>query len=123
MSTFNTTVEDQLRAGDAAESQESGPYRGLAAFHEADAALFFGRARFVQQKLLPLVEAQPLVAVVGASGAGKSSVVLAGLLPALRARPGWLLPPVARADYVFRPGPDPFQALALALLALLEPAA
>jgi WD40 repeat protein len=63
------------------------PYRGLRAFAEADAALFFGRERLVSQLMARLQEDHPLrhfLAVVGPSGSGKSSVVSAGLVPALR---------------------------------------
>ena len=56
------------------------PYRGLSAFREEDAHLFFGREKFVQQ-LVNAVKQHPLVPVIGASGSGKSSVVLAGLIP------------------------------------------
>ena len=56
------------------------PYRGLSAFREEDAHLFFGREEFVQQ-LVNAVKQHPLVPVIGASGSGKSSVVLAGLIP------------------------------------------
>jgi hypothetical protein len=63
------------------------PYKGLRAFGEADAADFFGRAALTQQLLERLAaedaEAR-FLAVVGPSGSGKSSVVRAGLLPALR---------------------------------------
>ena len=89
------------------------PYRGLYAFREQDAPLFFGREQF-SEKLLEAVSSRPLVAVVGSSGAGKSSVVFAGLLPKLRPNPEWRI-----AD--FRPGPHPFESLAAALLPLLEP--
>jgi len=60
------------------------PYVGLSAFQESDADLFFGR-RDLLGKLSTRVRASRLVAVVGASGAGKSSLLRAGLLPALRA--------------------------------------
>lgn len=63
------------------------PYKGLRAFTEADAAVFFGRERLVKQLIARLREDHPLrnfLAVVGPSGSGKSSVVLAGLIPALR---------------------------------------
>jgi serine/threonine-protein kinase len=59
------------------------PYRGLFAFQEKDAPFFFGREAFVGQ-LLEAVQRQTLVAVLGPSGSGKSSVVFAGLLPRLR---------------------------------------
>jgi WD40 repeat protein len=63
------------------------PYKGLRAFQESDAANFFGRESLVQRLLRRLNEqgafARFLV-VVGPSGSGKSSVVRAGLIPALR---------------------------------------
>ena len=59
------------------------PYRGLLYFREEDAPFFFGRAEAVTQ-LVRAVGQHSLVAVVGASGSGKSSVVRAGLAPVLR---------------------------------------
>ncbi|WP_246141831.1 CHAT domain-containing protein, partial [Hyella patelloides] len=59
------------------------PYRGLFAFQERDADLFFGREQFVAD-LRVKTEQNPFVAIVGASGSGKSSVVFAGLVPQLR---------------------------------------
>ena len=58
------------------------PYKGLAAFDADDADYFFGRERLVAELVAHVVGA-PLLAVVGPSGSGKSSVVRAGLLPAL----------------------------------------
>jgi WD40 repeat protein/energy-coupling factor transporter ATP-binding protein EcfA2 len=60
------------------------PYVGLSAFQESDADLFFGRQDLLE-KLSARVRGNRLVAVVGASGAGKSSLLRAGLLPELRA--------------------------------------
>ncbi len=63
------------------------PYKGLRAFTEADAADFFGRETLVQELLARLADSTDLarfLAVVGPSGSGKSSVVRAGLIPALR---------------------------------------
>ena len=60
------------------------PFKGLASFEADDAQYFFGRERLVAELVARLVGA-PLLAVVGPSGSGKSSVVKAGLLPALRA--------------------------------------
>ena len=86
------------------------PYRGLSAFGEEDAQWFKGRETFTDQ-LVGAVKRKPLVAVIGASGSGKSSVVLAGLIPQLRSR--------GTAQVVsFRPGKDPFEALATALAPL-----
>jgi WD40 repeat protein/DNA-binding SARP family transcriptional activator len=89
------------------------PYKGLRAFGESDAEHFFGRDALVDQ-LVAAVAAKRLIAVVGPSGIGKSSVVKAGLVPALRqgALPGsagWLV-----ADLL--PGAYPFEDLAASLL-------
>ncbi|MBK9054431.1 MAG: serine/threonine protein kinase [Chloroflexi bacterium] len=89
----------------------AGPYRGLFAFREEDAKFFFGREEFTEQ-LLELVKVQPLVAVVGSSGSGKSSVVFAGLVATLRQEGNWIIED-------FRPGQDPFQTIAGALVPLL----
>jgi DNA-binding SARP family transcriptional activator/WD40 repeat protein len=58
------------------------PYKGLAPFESSDAAFFCGRDALVAT-LVARVATSSFVAVVGASGAGKSSLVRAGLLPAL----------------------------------------
>lgn len=88
------------------------PYRGLFAFQEQDAPNFFGRETFTRQ-LVEAVHERALVAVVGPSGSGKSSVVFAGLLPQLRQEANWIIVP-------FRPGSDPFWGLAAALIPYLE---
>ena len=63
------------------------PYRELLHFREEDAPFFFGRRRVAAiDKLLETVQRQAFVAVVGASGNGKSSVVRAGLVPRLRSK-------------------------------------
>ncbi|MEV6968611.1 SUMF1/EgtB/PvdO family nonheme iron enzyme [Hamadaea sp. NPDC051192] len=90
------------------------PYRGLSAFREEDAALFHGRRTTVRRIVAKLNQAA-LVAVVGASGSGKSSVVFAGVVPALRTTGHW---DVA----MLRPGPDPRAALLAALGRSREPA-
>lgn len=62
------------------------PYRGLRAFHTADAPRFFGREALTQRLLARLAEARGparFLAVVGPSGSGKSSAVRAGLVPAI----------------------------------------
>ncbi|HWB74657.1 MAG TPA: protein kinase [Nannocystaceae bacterium] len=103
-------LEGELEAiaalGTAAPSAErANPFAGLAAFQEADANRFFGRARDVAQVVAELRN-RPLDAVVGPSGAGKSSLVRAGVIPALR-RSG-----VCGGVHVVRPGREPVAALA-----------
>jgi WD40 repeat protein len=91
------------------------PYRGLFAFRELDADLFFGREELTVQ-LVDRLTRSPLVAVVGPSGSGKSSIVFAGAIPHVRQREGWAITSL-------RPGTEraPLAALASALLPLLEP--
>jgi len=83
------------------------PYRGLFAFGESDADVFFGREEFTSD-LVAAVQTKPMVAVVGPSGSGKSSVVFAGLVPSLRVRAQGKTPPIIIS---FRPGNNPFAAL------------
>lgn len=93
------------------------PYKGLRAFGEADANDFFGRNTLIQALLVRLAEESDLsrfLAVVGPSGSGKSSVVKAGLMPALRqgGLPGsdnWFLVEMT-------PGTYPLEELETALL-------
>ena len=61
------------------------PYKGLRPFGEADAADFFGREGLINHLLIHLSRAN-FLAVVGPSGSGKSSIVKAGMIPALRRR-------------------------------------
>ena len=91
------------------------PYRGLFAFREQDAGLFFGREELTD-RLVEQLTRKPLVAVVGPSGSGKSSLVFAGAIPQVRQREGW-----AVASLRPTAGTSPFAALAAALLPLLEP--
>ena len=94
------------------EGPARNPYKGLAAFQESDAADFFGRADVVTA-LVESMRHNRLTVVVGPSGIGKSSVVRAGLVPALRlgALPGsedWLITDMF-------PGARPFDGLEQAL--------
>ncbi|MCX5952573.1 MAG: toll/interleukin-1 receptor domain-containing protein [Cyanobacteria bacterium] len=99
------------------------PYPGLLCFDQEDAALYFGRDEEIREliarlQVLRIQGAQRLLVLLGASGAGKSSLLRAGLLPRL-ARSGrhWL--PLAP----FRPQSQPSQQLAHSLaLALGGPA-
>ena len=89
------------------------PYIGLHAFDEEDAHLFHGREKLVTE-LVDALAQRAMVTVVGPSGSGKSSVVRAGVLPAIRrgAIPGsesWFVATMV-------PGADPIDALETALL-------
>ncbi|MFE9940259.1 nSTAND1 domain-containing NTPase [Streptomyces hirsutus] len=59
------------------------PYRGLARFETGDSALFFGREQLTAD-LVDLLRRRRFAAVFGPSGSGKSSLLRAGLIPALR---------------------------------------
>jgi hypothetical protein len=78
-------------SGAAAAPLAANPYVGLDTFEEKDADRFFGREEFVEQTLWPdfqvLTRSPPqLLALLGPSGSGKSSVARAGFLPLLTAR-------------------------------------
>jgi WD40 repeat protein len=95
-----------------AEATDACPYRGLEAFREEDADLFFGREDDVA-RLVERLRTSRFLAVLGPSGSGKSSLVAAGLLPAVRrgALPGgdsWRVLEMA-------PGAHPLAALAARL--------
>ncbi|MBD2385910.1 nSTAND1 domain-containing NTPase [Cylindrospermum sp. FACHB-282] len=89
------------------------PYRGLFAFQQEDARFFFGREIFTRN-LVDAVQRQSLVAIIGASGSGKSSVVFAGLIPHLYQQNNWLIES-------FRPKTHPLDELAAILVRLREP--
>jgi formylglycine-generating enzyme required for sulfatase activity/energy-coupling factor transporter ATP-binding protein EcfA2 len=91
------------------------PYRGLLYFREEDAPFFCGREAAITQ-LTSAVQQHHLVAVVGASGSGKSSVVRAGLVPDLRKGRDRVWEVVAMV-----PTDRPVHALAAVLMPFLEP--
>lgn len=72
------TIPRQARAADAVC-----PFKGLAHYEVDDSPYFFGRAHLVDRLVTRLVD-RPLLAVVGPSGSGKSSVLRAGLLASVR---------------------------------------
>ena len=113
-------IRGEATASDATESIQQTvaticPYRGLLYFREEDAPFFFGRDAAIKQ-LVEAVTQNQFVAVVGASGCGKSSVARAGLIPALRrdAKTVWEIVTLV-------PGDRPLHTLAAILLPLLEP--
>jgi DNA-binding winged helix-turn-helix (wHTH) protein/WD40 repeat protein len=102
-----TPTETPLAIPEAPPSpeEEQNPYPGLAAFTEADADRFFGREAEAAA-LWRKISARRLLAVIGPSGVGKSSLLRAGVVP--RAPPGWRV-------VVFTPGEAPVLSLARAL--------
>ncbi|TWP49968.1 hypothetical protein FKR81_22310 [Lentzea tibetensis] len=97
--------------GEAEEPQDDSgvcPYRGLAAFRSEDSNWFFGRERSTAA-LLDRIEDRGITMLVGASGAGKSSLMKAGLLPALQ-----------KKSIVLTPGNDPLKEFALQVPELIE---
>ena len=96
------------------QKRPSAPYPGLRPFREHESEVFFGREEQVGDMLAKL-EDHRFLAVVGTSGCGKSSLVHAGLIPALKqgllmdAGDNWR---IAR----MRPGSAPFSQLTAALL-------
>ena len=110
---------EELDLSDFDLIETKNPYKGLRAFQQADAADFFGRSAMIEQVLGRLQEdvvENNFLAVIGPSGSGKSSLVKAGVLPALRhgTIPGsehWFY-----AEMV--PGEVPLEELAAALLSV-----
>jgi hypothetical protein len=95
------------------------PYRGLDAFGEADAGLFFGRDTEIHDvlgRLADCADGPGLLVLSGVSGAGKTSLLQAGVLPLLRERglPG-LLEAATWPRVVLVPGAHPLEQLAVAI--------
>ncbi|BAL88358.1 putative regulatory protein [Actinoplanes missouriensis 431] len=112
--------EERWRQASAAQRQEraSGerpPYLGLISYGADDADRLFGRERIVT-RLRETLERHRFVAVFGASGSGKSSLVRAGLIPAWRrdhagAGPVTVITPGAEPHKALRRALDPAPAL------------
>ncbi|KGN31259.1 hypothetical protein N798_09360 [Knoellia flava TL1] len=103
--------ETTLPAGSADPTQC--PWKGLAAYDVEDARWYAGRERLVAE-LVARVASSRALALVGASGSGKSSALRAGLVAALASD---VLPgSAAWSVIVMRPGPHPLRELARAAL-------
>jgi WD40 repeat protein len=93
------------------------PYVGLATFQEQDTERFFGR-EMLTAELVAKLEQDASIVVLGPSGSGKSSLVLAGVLPALRQG---AIEGSERWQYlIFKPGARPLDALAVAFTSLTD---
>ncbi len=117
-------ITASLPPGPSTDFEPRNPYKGLLAFRIEDAGDFFGRTRLVHELVQSVQQmlaterqdeaSSRLLTVIGASGSGKSSVVMAGLLyqlqqGALPASRDWLyLDPMV-------PGKHPLEALTLTL--------
>jgi WD40 repeat protein len=88
------------------------PYRGLQVFDEEHADLFFGRDGDVQ-RLREKLKRTAFLAILGPSGSGKSSLLRAGLVPALRR--GARARETGSPALVLRPGARPLTELAATL--------
>ncbi|MFI6287300.1 hypothetical protein ACIBCM_21555 [Streptomyces sp. NPDC051018] len=89
--------------GGPAPDDGPGPYPGLARYGPEDGDHYFGRDDLIAE-LLDLTRRRPFAALVGASGSGKSSLLRAGLVPAVRRREDGDRPSVIR---ILTPGPTP----------------
>lgn len=96
------------------------PFKGLEAFQQTDSSFFFGREQLVKKAVAVLKPGRPkrFLAVVGASGSGKSSMVRAGVIPQLRA--GAFAGSETWRVAIFTPGEHPAQALATRLAPFLS---
>lgn len=106
-----------LEGRPVAAPEEDAPYRGLLAFHAEHRALFFGRRREVESMLARLA-AEPWLVIAGQSGAGKSSLLRAGIAPELAGgrfgeKPRWDVVTIV-------PGRRPLQAFAHAFAPILD---
>lgn len=100
---------ETVPASDRPVRPDTCPWRGLASYDVEDAEWYAGRERLVAE-LLARVASARVVAVVGASGSGKSSLLRAGLLAGLAA--GRLPGSERWAGWVLRPGEHPLRELA-----------
>jgi WD40 repeat protein/class 3 adenylate cyclase len=114
----------QLRTkftGTEAPTPGEPPFKGLHYFDQADSDRFFGRELLTATLVSRLRETRFLSVIIGASGSGKSSLVRAGLIPALKNGPALvdgMQPPEGSADWqvhILTPTAHPLQALATEL--------
>jgi len=102
-----TGIEQRMTALASPTSDES-PYMGLRYFDTSDADLFFGREALTAE-LLKRVKNESFLAIVGASGSGKSSVARAGLIPE------WKKETERGIAHIITPTAHPLESLAASL--------
>ncbi len=104
-------------SGEAGRGAPDGPFVGLRPFESDESLLFFGREEQTVA-LLQQLHHHGFVAVIGSSGSGKSSLVLAGLIPKLKG--GFLAGERDRWHVaVMKPGQDPLGNLEAALASVV----
>ncbi|MBA3549327.1 MAG: serine/threonine-protein kinase PknK, partial [Nannocystis sp.] len=96
---------------------EGNPYRGLQAFEAQHRALFFGRSVEIRS-VVERLRSDALVVVAGDSGAGKSSLCRAGVLPVIEE--GGIEPGRSWASAAMTPGRYPLQTLTATLAVLFD---
>ncbi len=85
------------------------PYPGIRSFRVEESHLFFGREKQINE-LLEILNRSNFIAITGASGSGKSSLIKAGLIPALSKQSDkW-------SSVIFRPGNSLFYNMSVAFL-------
>lgn len=114
------TLADDLEVSLDETLNQDPPYKGMAYFQEEDAHLFFGREQLTNEIVEQLLSKRPdetfpnFLAVIGASGSGKSSLIRAGIVPAIRRqKPDWHI-------HVITPTAHPLKELANSLTRDIE---
>ena len=110
---YNIFVNNLYHSLELEKDDRDCPYKGLSRFIPRDYEYFYGRDEFVK-KLVQSVETKNFIPVLGKSKTGKSSVILAGLVPQLEKAKNWLFT-------FFSPREDPFYSLAQALVTMYIP--
>ncbi|VAW30412.1 High-affnity carbon uptake protein Hat/HatR [hydrothermal vent metagenome] len=119
--------QDQENETTTEDGSGKPPYKGLSFFDEDDVTLFFGREKLTH-KIVTYLNTHTFLAIVGNSGIGKSSLVRAGLIPALKgydhASQNLLLPEDSAQwlDYIITPTNSPLEKLATSLASTVEEA-
>ena len=113
---ISTEIETQIIHTAAPEVTQrplikTSPYQGLKRFNFKDRDRFFGRDKLIA-RLFEVVNRSSLSLVLGASGSGKSSVIRAGVIPALKKSLG----SNRFYDFIFTPNEDPFESFYRCLL-------